>query len=116
MICLILFCLLVFVGLRFNFLDCYNKFFSSTQINANANGLQGNINGNAQPIPQFDNIKKNIQQNIDNNCYYNSSQSCVPSSNVLKKAQIFTTAQNQPQAQKINGKQNEKYQNIFYKR
>lgn len=29
MICLILFRLLVFVGLRFNFLDCYNKFFSS---------------------------------------------------------------------------------------
>ena len=89
-----------------------NKFFSSTQINANANGLQGNINGNAQPIPQFDNIKKNIQQNIDNNCYYNSSQSCVPSSNILKKAQMFTTAQNQPQSQKINGKQNEKYQNM----
>ena len=87
-----------------------NKFFSSTQINANANGLQGNINGNAQPIPQFDNIKKNIQQNIDNNCYYNSSQSCVPSSNI--KAQMFTTAQNQPQSQKINGKQNEKYQNM----
>ena len=87
-----------------------NKFFSSTLINAN--GLQGNINGNAQPIPQFDNIKKNIQQNIDNNCYYNSSQSCVPSSNILKKAQMFTTAQNQPQSQKINGKQNEKYQNM----
>ena len=86
-----------------------NKFYNSTQINSNANGLQENINGNAQSMPQFNNIKNNIQQNIDNNIY---SQSYVSSSNLLQKAQNFATNQKQPQEQNINGKQNEKYQNI----
>ena len=88
-----------------------NKIYNSAQINANANGLQENINGNAQPIPQFNNIKKNIQQNIDIN-NNNFTQSYVPQSNMFQKAQNFTTIPKQPLEQKINGKQNEKYQNM----
>ena len=88
-----------------------NKTNYSPQINNNAYGLQTNINGNTQAFPQAYNIKNNTQQYNGNNYY--TSQSYVPSANTLQKAQNFTTVQpHQPLEQKINGINNDIYQNI----
>ena len=87
-----------------------NKTNYPTQVNNNAFGLQLNINGPSQAIPQSYNVKNNTQQYNGNNYY--QSQSYAPSSNFLQKLENFTTVQpHQPPEQKINGIHNDIYQN-----